>query len=652
MLQSFANRRNPSFHGDEGDADNDDDNEEEEEDESSAGELPNSSNKGLRGFVDHRHSDHLQSDVMSTAVSDGGLSDFGYLDNQTIGDNSVEEVAFDALNKEIQAMIQEKPVRSVIKLCFSSMAVVFRETILNRDPDLPPFQYNRLTSIPTAAARMLWSELLGGIECSLSGKTNEYVAKVAPGDFGGELDESISTSILRGFLSAVNRKENKALALLRTGKNLFKRKENDDSVRNIRSIEAMEEKKKSKDPFLYFVRQQLLKAELVELSGRRFYDSIQSHGDTNLWDEDDEDASVESMNDDEMDISGWKDQKRARLSQSMLISSEMHHKYGLTLSRRLVKAGGFALPDSGQETYSGSQGDATMRRWDERMADACARKLHRHALLEPRVVEQENGEEMEIDEEPWMKAQSNNPFGDGTTYALKMYPTHLMRGGCVVDAARTLMAPRFFLGRVIIFGVLKACQRHRADLEELCLRSELALEGQFELGGDGAGIDAEDISFAAFHVMSSVVTGRYEVPLEQPIPGKNKASDTQMADAGRAMHLIANLFAEKGDFAQAIDCFMKSYKFKNAAFGPDHPSVARTYMHLGQCYVREREFDDAIVWFSQALRIEREQKVANSERVTSALASLALVYGLLNDHDKVKPLRYCSHKCLFANLCS
>ncbi len=278
MLQSFSTRRGQSFHEEDEDV---------EDEESSAGQLPGTKGS-LRGLVDQRHGDTLSSDVMSTAVSDSGMSDFGYLDNQTIGDNSVEEVAFDTLNKEIQAVIQEKPVRTVIKLCFSSMAVVFRETILIRDPEQPPFQYIRFPSIPTAAARMLWSELLGGIECTLSGKTNEYVAKVASGDFGGELDESISTSVLRGFLSAVNRKENKALSLLRTGTNLFKRKENDDSARNIQSIEALEEKKKSKDPFLYFIRQQLLKADLVELSGRRFYDSIQSLGDSNMWDEEDE----------------------------------------------------------------------------------------------------------------------------------------------------------------------------------------------------------------------------------------------------------------------------------------------------------------------------------------------------------------------------
>jgi hypothetical protein len=650
-------------------------------------------------------------------------------------------------------------VQHILKLCFSSLCVVFRETKLNRNDDSNkhPFLYERIPSIPAVAAQMLWSELLGGIECVKKEGDLHYQAQLkqtqpAPhGDVEEDSPEATvvplgcdpavtpeevqkfirhvndtaravpsslekmlrrisvfgSSSDLAGSPSVVHRARSSVIGISSaqpTSKSLstpkwFSFRSSNNNARNQVSQgqismsklqeQDRQERPQGKNLLLYCIRDHLVQVGFVEIAGRRVDDDEEDEDEDedevdSLCSSDDE-ASVSSHDredgrmknvdvDDElaMDFSGWGKHRKTRKvkrTQYLQIHKDMKHMYGVHLASLSESDGGFAVEASDDESLAVERSSLeleTMKRWDEDMVQACVRQLQSDFVLLDSVISichrrsavpysieiqseqnisygndlrdssgDKGNESHHAKRDWWVKLRSDNPFRDASTYAIRYYPTHLMRSGHVVDTAHLLMSSRFFLSRVCAFGPSEAVQLHTANLDELKERSNLAVKGLYELGGDGDCIDPEDIIFAAMQVMTKAMEERFPLPVRIKKCRKLKGEHND-GDIGRAYHHIASLLVDKEDAMLASGAYEMALAYKVASLGENHISVARTYRHKGHIHLNQHEYDKAIHCYREAVKIERFQDEVDYKKVILSLNSIAVIHGMRQEHEEVR----------------
>jgi hypothetical protein len=257
---------------------------------------------------------------------------------------------------ELEELITNDAVRQVLKVMFASLAVVFQETQVERNGIV----YTRIPSIPAAAARMMWSQLLGGVAISPRQEYNEEMHDVsADGDgtvasagnaaaatattaaattttttagFRRRIvkltheqspDPSLSEPVLlESFLHAVN-----------SGENPIQRREKPKGFwnRKLNQHNKMHDDKgsdhphgdythslRSKDPFLHFIRDALVETGFLELAGRQVDDDDDDDDDDE--EEDDHDDDGDNNHDDEhsdMDITDDDNHAEATIDQDL-----------------------------------------------------------------------------------------------------------------------------------------------------------------------------------------------------------------------------------------------------------------------------------------------------------------------------------------------
>ena len=324
------------------------------------------------------------------------------------------------------------------------------------------------------------------------------------------------------------------------------------------------------------------------------------------------------------------------------IYKDMQHQFGIYLSSLPIKEGGFSSLDIKSDDTMGAEHKQaavawreldTLQRWGMAMTKACRQQLCDGDIIEEEYASRAGlgGDGNDQSDSPWMKwdGRGLSPFDDSTVYAIQQYPTHLMQCGKVVEAARILMNPRFFLARLLIEGAFEAANRQRTNIEDMMHRSKLAQAGQYEIGGDGDSINPNDIMYASVGVMMKIFRERY--PLQNNVI-VNK--ELEPGDVGRAIHLISAFLAEQGNSKLAIETYQESLEYKISALGPDHPSVGRTCRHLGHQHLHQYEYDDAIKCYSESVRIEQLQDDVDYKRVILSLNSMGMIYGMTGQPHK------------------
>ena len=549
---------------------------------------------------------------------------------------------------EFEDLLASDALKRVLKLMFSSMAVVFQETQLVKDD----FQYTRLPSIPAPAARMLWSELLGGVSVKMGDQG--YWKLELSNDHPS--DPSLEAAVLEKFVSFINegddpiQKKEKKNGFWNRIKN---NKKEEEQARQ--QPLAVSRHNNGKDPFLYFVRDALVATGFLELAGRRIddeddeeeddeeeasdLDSKTEEDETKTAVGDDENDHEGDLQDDTVDFAGWDNRKKKihkeTRTQYFQIYKDMQFQYGIYLSSISGSEGGFATLSSvnaDDATDSGSDAvleQDTMKRWNDAMANACRKQLAEACIVDKRSTEAKGTD-------AWLTSKKPCPFDDAAAYAIQMYPSHLMRAGRVVEAARVLMSPKFVLARLVVLEPFEAANRHRENLEEMTKRSSLASEGRFDLGGDGNSIEPKDITLSAVKIMIKTIKERYPILVEKDtVHGHNVKGEKEEGEVGRTLHLIAAFLGEQAQNKLSMETYELCLNYKIAAMGPDHSSAGRTWRHMGHQYMNQYDYDDAINAYFESVRIERLQNNVDYSHVILALNSMAMIYGMTRRPKKV-----------------
>jgi len=560
---------------------------------------------------------------------------------------------FRMFDKELSNTRINSDVLQVYKLMFASLSVVFCATSTIPTDQHSPFSYTRIPSIPVQAARMLWSELIGGAYCSFCPKTGMYVLEINEHEIISKRDPSISEEAVKTFIKYINCEEVPEATRPRAG--FLSRFQPTKKVApkhgffgfgsmpasNVHDRDKSDRRAKTKDPFLFQIREFLVEHGFLELAGRRIDDPDEDEMET-LFDESDitnedeyEGYFAGDDSDVELDFFGWNERKvnlRARKrSQYFQIYKDMQHQYGVFLSSLHVHEGGFALMETNSNEAIRSsvfQEFDTMKRWTDAMSKACLRKLYEDQIIMVDHVRGSIAEGMPVDDMPSMTKMS--PFGDATSYALQMYPSHLMRCGRVMEASRILTNQRFFYGRILALGAFDATNQHRANLDELFKRSKLAREGIHDFGGDGASIDPVDVEKTTVAVMISVLTATFPVgDIGTAIKGER-----EKGEVGRAFHLIGTFIAESGDAMAAVEIYERALRLKILILGENHSSVARTFRHMAHQYLFQCDYEQAVRYYEESVRIERTQIEIDHRRIILSLNSIGMIYGMIGKHEK------------------
>jgi hypothetical protein len=425
-------------------------------------------------------------------------------------------------------------------------------------------------------------------------------------------------------------------------------------------------RRRSKDPFLQFIRDALVETGFLELAGRQVDDDEEddhddddnnhdeSHDDEHSdMDITDDDAAEDAIDEDQesyesnlqgstLDLAGWGNRKhrhrRESRTQYFQIYKDMQFQYGIYLSGLTVNEGGCAVPlsvDAHDTTTSGTDGlreRDTMRRWNDIMANACFKQLTEFCIIDTRAAADTTNRN-----NSWMTSCNSCPFDDATKYAIQMYPSHLMRAGRVVEAARVLMNPKFFTSRLVSFQPFEAVSLHRQNMEEMDKRCSLAQKGHFDVGGDGNSMKPKEITLSAVKMIIKTIKEKFPIIGDNgTVHGPKVKGEKEQGEIGRSLHMIAVLLGDQGENKLSMETYELCLKYKVAALGPDHSSVGRTWRHMGHQHMNQYDYDDAIRAYSESIRIERLQDEVEYKHVILALNSMAMIYGMTRRPKKVR----------------
>lgn len=614
----------------------------------------------------------------------------------------------------------------VTRLCFCSLAVVFRESTLAGSKS--SFSYTRIPNIPSIAVRLLWAELLGGVKSVRSNEeTKEYrlvVRNQTSSTDISTLDPTLTVEERDMFLEVLNHDPScpdasssfnaftplsplaifslfqgtpppqKRLSLppssplilpsTPSGRLSMQELYDHDSTNQTNTFVG------GKEQLFISVRNILVDAGFLEIAGRRVDDEDDDNSSETTRDAEDDDGddseaeSTDASEEDEdghddvaMDFSAWSEprlkkrsrRRRPKRTQYLQIYKDMHVLYGLHLASLALVDGGFALlgdTTSDVEVSPPSSLEVeTMKRWDQLMAQACQGQLQSSNVVSKGAEEEGDDKKLpsvagasgEVSkssndfstsaqsesvvnpkkkEERWMRSHSENPFDEGASYALRMYPSHLMRCGRVKEAASILSHPQFFLARICAWGPFEAARHQTYNIDELKRRCDLAIQGNALLGGDGDCLDPDEVALIITGSMIDVLKERFRIPVsEGEVQKKHKLKGERGdGDVGRAFHSIASMLVKMKEYKRAGECFEKALEYKSAVLGAEHRSVARTYRHFAHLQLTQQEHDTAIESYSEALRIERYQDDVGHGKIIVSLNSIAAIHGMKEDYRK------------------
>jgi tetratricopeptide (TPR) repeat protein len=89
---------------------------------------------------------------------------------------------------------------------------------------------------------------------------------------------------------------------------------------------------------------------------------------------------------------------------------------------------------------------------------------------------------------------------------------------------------------------------------------------------------------------------------------------------------LADLYADKGRFAEAEPLYRRTVSIREKAFGPEHPETAITLNNLGAMYRLEGRYAEAESLYRRALAIREKAFGENHPAVFTSLNNLAVLY--------------------------
>eukprot|EP00548_Thalassiothrix_antarctica_P020749 CAMPEP_0194193186 /NCGR_PEP_ID=MMETSP0154-20130528/73701_1 /TAXON_ID=1049557 /ORGANISM="Thalassiothrix antarctica, Strain L6-D1" /LENGTH=1084 /DNA_ID=CAMNT_0038917233 /DNA_START=47 /DNA_END=3298 /DNA_ORIENTATION=+ len=555
---------------------------------------------------------------------------------------------YNIYTEEFNRMIESESVKNVLKLLFSSLAVVFQEIEVSSSKKQPYFKFTRIPSIPAPAAGMLWSELLGGVSARKIAD-QQYEMTISSISLA---DQTISQVCLEEFLKFVNDPVDLLVKISRNNSNskgllskLWNKKKEEEGV----DILKIAKKQNTKDPFLFFVRDALVATGFLEVAGR----SIDLDEEVDSDEEEEERDSDDFAEIDGIDFSGWDERKKKKKQKNALqyfqIYQDMQFQYGIHLSGIIGNTSTSILNVPPETDVWHQKETETAKRWNDAMSNACWKQLIKAGILGSKsdhVLSTGDGDEdRKKKTQIWMN-RGRIP-NDATGYAIQMYPSHLMRAGRVVEAARVLMNPKFVHARLVSLQAFEAADRHKCNLDEMKLRSRLASEGELDVGGDGDALimESRDIFMASVNVFLKCIQEHYPMQSDEnnengELEKKIVQGESVPGEVGRALHLIGGFLTEtttlgantnKGQSESSLAA-METYKlalaYKIVALGKDHSSVARTHRHMGHEYMNRFEYEEAINAYSESVRINRVQDDVDYKHLVLALNSIGMIYGM------------------------
>jgi len=549
--------------------------------------------------------------------------------------------------EELDHMIESESesVKTVLKLLFSSLAVVFQETEVCSSKEEPYFAYSRIASIPAAAARMLWSELLGDVSSKEIGDREFQMIILSPDN----ADKAISQPCLEEFKMFVNAPGEISVKTTR-------RKSNDNGrgilprnwLKNLMKEESKDivnvsKQHHSNDPFMAFVRDTLVAMGFIELDGW----TMDSNGDIIESEEEEGEDIFVSAKFSGSDFSGWDRGKQLNTLQCFRIDQDQQFQYGIHLSGIMNNSSAVPLDAILDTTSLNQRKTDTMKRWNDAMSNACRKQLAKSNILENEHNQKQSTNANANDTDNHSESKAYNGIDQGknsshaTNYVIQMYPSHLMRAGRLTEAGRALMNPNFLLARLVTLEAFETVSRHKRNLDELTLRSRLASERRIGMGSDSNSLMrvSQDIFMDSFNILSKCIQEQY------PIASYKKSifvqGESNNGELGRALHLIAAYLDEKATTNDAsintseseyslaaVKVYKLSLDYKIAALGNDHSSVGRTYRYLGHKYLKLRQNQKAIDAYSESIRISWAQDKINYKHLVVTLNSIGMIYSM------------------------
>jgi len=470
--------------------------------------------------------------------------------------------------------------RQVLLLCFSSLAVVFKEIDSkksyiglekeNKSSVDKSLVYSRIPKIPFAAARMLWLELLG---------------------FKRDHRKVINSNLCYWETFVTKEHRNAFLEVSRS----YKRNSILNGAESLNIPQSMEdpEPHDNYEAVINFIRDNLVKAGLIDI----IYVN-QSNVDDEDYDSDksppDDSSAASYMSNTSMSCKDHlsrpsKNSFREKNSEFLLISSDLHSVFGQHLCEIHIANGGFEL----------NSFENVDMKWNAVMVAACERQQKRFESLKKKA-------------------------DDALTYSLRLLPSHMMRAEeDISKIASILQSTSFVSGRVTILGIVEGSIRHQRDCEELWLRELVRTripEDEFKI-----------------YFMNSLGSMRSFLLKKYPIVQGNDSSTNNgfpALEVGKSLHMLASNLASKGFEDESISIYNDALRYKKLSLGTDEKNILRTLRRVAKIYMKKRDYEVSLGLFNDVLYHEKRLFGDRDKQISNSLEAVAVLNCIIGEHKK------------------
>ncbi len=160
-----------------------------------------------------------------------------------------------------------------------------------------------------------------------------------------------------------------------------------------------------------------------------------------------------------------------------------------------------------------------------------------------------------------------------------------------------------------------------------------ALTRAFEHGHDTVVLHAtQQLTSLVGQVLSRPVEGQIWGQAAVSL-AKHTGQDTELA---LSLTSLGAVFFRQAEFDQATLCFEQALQLREAALGPDHPTVAASLNDLGAVFRQRGKYEQAIAHHQRALQIKERALGPDHPSVATSLGNLAYVLHDQGDFEQAK----------------
>ena len=103
----------------------------------------------------------------------------------------------------------------------------------------------------------------------------------------------------------------------------------------------------------------------------------------------------------------------------------------------------------------------------------------------------------------------------------------------------------------------------------------------------------------------------------------------QSTEAATALHSVAMVYQQQGDYARSLEYYEKAVAIKLPALGPDHPSLATTYSNMALVYKAQGDYARSLEYSEKALAIDLQALGPEHKYVLQGQATIAELRALV-----------------------